>query len=290
MENIGISKTILSITDPGTHLVPGQDEQARQLCRQCSEFAADLKRRRPEKFGFWATLPLPDVEGSLAEIAYALDELNADGIGLMTNHHGVYLGDAPFDPVLVELNRRHATVFIHPTIPCMANGHGGQPQNCMPMIQYGPGMFEFFFDETRAVIHLIMSGAAQRNPNITFIVSHAGAALPPLIERFSAFATVLSLGRDINLTADTVKECLKERFFFDLSGMVFPDQIHGLLRNIDKSRLLYGSDYPYSPTAFTIELASRMDKGLREIFQDEESSHAILYGNAERLLGNKHTK
>ena len=284
MSRIGITKTILSITNPGTHLVPGEDEQARKLCRECNEFAADIKQRRPEQFGFWASLPLPDVEGSLAEIAYALEDLNADGIGVLTNHHGIYIGDSLFDPVLAELNRRHATLFIHPAVPCIANEHGGNTQPALPLPQYGPGMFEFMFDEARAVINLIMSGAAMRHPNITFIVSHAGGALPPLIERFSTFASVLSLNHDIRISADVVKETLRRQFFFDLSGTVFPDQIHGLLRHVDKNRLLYGSDYPYSPPAFTIELAKRLDEGLVELFGDEDSVQNVLQLNAQRLL------
>ena len=284
MSRIGIKKAILSITDPGTHLVPGQDSQARNLCRECNKFAADIKKRRPEQFGFWASLPLPDVEGSLAEIAYSFDVLNADGIGVLTNHHGIYIGDPLFEPILDALDHRHATLFIHPTVPCIADKDGGHTHSAVPLPQYGPGMFEFMFDEARAIINIIMSGAAARHPNIKFVVSHAGGALPPLIERFGTFASVISLNLDMKMSADIVKETLKRQFFFDLSGTVFPDQIHGLLRHVDKSRLLYGSDYPYSPPAFTIDLSRRLDEGLTELFSDEEAVRSVLELNAEGLL------
>src|SRR5689334_2452781 len=107
MRQANITKSILSITSPGTHLVPGDDALARNITRRCNEFAADLKRRHPDKFGFWASLPLPDVEGSLAEIEYALDTLNADGVAVLTNAHGVYLGDKILDPIFEALNYRN---------------------------------------------------------------------------------------------------------------------------------------------------------------------------------------
>ena len=103
MQRANISKSILSITSPGTHIVPGDTTLGRSLTRKCNEYAADIKKRRPHQFGFWASLPLPDIEGSIAEIEYAFDTLNADGIVLQTNFHGVYLGDPKLNPVFEAL-------------------------------------------------------------------------------------------------------------------------------------------------------------------------------------------
>ncbi|KAJ0418420.1 hypothetical protein BJY00DRAFT_314983 [Aspergillus carlsbadensis] len=151
MAQANITKSILSITSPGTHLIPGNNTHARQLSRQCNEFAADLKRRRPEEFGFWAALPLPDVEGSLAELAYALDHLDADGVAVFTNAHGVHLGDEPLSPLFRELDCRNVTVFVHPTSPCIRSAHpGGQPQPASPLADSYPApMFEYLFESAR---------------------------------------------------------------------------------------------------------------------------------------------
>ncbi|MEV5517742.1 amidohydrolase family protein [Streptomyces flaveolus] len=70
---------------------------------------------RPDRFGFFATLTLPDVEGAVAEAGHALDELGADGVVLLANSKGVYLGDSAFDPLMDALNRRSAVVFVHPS-------------------------------------------------------------------------------------------------------------------------------------------------------------------------------
>ncbi|MCJ1298591.1 hypothetical protein MMC08_001381 [Hypocenomyce scalaris] len=296
MGRLNITKSILSITDPGTHLIPGDDELGRKLSRDCNTFAADLKRRRPDKFGFWASLPLPDVGSSLVELAYTLDELHADGICLLTNHHGRYLGDELFEPIYAELNRRKATVFIHPTQPCKAHDGGTGCTSAMPLPKYPTGMFEFLFDTARAVINLFLSKTVERYPNITFIVPHAGGGLPPLIERFASIATLISgsllisptgsanSAQGMVLSSDTVKETFKRQFFFDLAGFTFPDQIHGLLRYVDSSRLLFGSDYCYTPSSIAVMLVEKMDQELVSIFEDTKIRDDILFFNAQKLL------
>ncbi|KAA6410304.1 MAG: 2-amino-3-carboxymuconate-6-semialdehyde decarboxylase [Lasallia pustulata] len=277
MQKLSITKSIVSITSPSTHLTPGDDASARHLTRAYNDFAANLASRRPAQFGFWATLPLPDVTGSLAEIAYALDSLHADGIALETNHQGRYLGDAAFDAVFAELERRKATVFLHPTGPCIAHSDG--PQAAAPMSQYPSPMFEFFFDTARAVINLFLSGTVARCPNVTFILSHGAGALPPIVERFTSFATSV-LGLEVKINSDVVKETMRRQFYLDLAGVVFPDHIHGVLRYVGPDRLLYGSDYPYTPAKAVEMLAGRVE----EVFPEEGTKRAVLVGNAQRLL------
>ena len=156
-EQCNVKKSMLSITSPGTHLVPGKDEEARKLSRYCNEYAAEMKKRKPDEFGFFASLPLPDVKGTLEEIAYAGDQLNCDGYTLMTNHHGFYPGDPAFDPIFDELNRRKAIVFIHPTTTCVKD-----VGPAIPLKQYPRPIFEFFFDSARAYINLFLSGTVSR--------------------------------------------------------------------------------------------------------------------------------
>lgn len=281
MANANITKSILSITSPGTHLVPGNDTLARSLTRQCNEFAADIKTRRPDKFGFFASLPLPDVEASLEEIAYAFDELDADGVAILTNAHGVYLGDATLQPVFDALEERGATVFVHPTSPCIGDGQTVAPAS--PLGAYPDPMFEYLFETARAVMNLFLGGVIDRCPSLTFIISHAGGALPPLVDRFTNFASSLP-----NIPGDaspaTVKAALKRQFYFDLAGFPFPDQIHGLLRFVDEERLLYGSDVPYTPAPVVVQLGKVLNAGIRELWPAAKDRAAILRENAEALL------
>ena len=283
MDSVGVTKTILSITDPGTHLQAGKDKQARKLSRECNQFASNLQEKRPDRFGFWAALPLPDVEGSLAEIAYALDVLHAAGVCILTNHHGTYLGDPCLEPIFEELDHRAAIVFIHPTLPC--TDHGAQPRIKfdIPTRQSMTAAMEFFFDEARAIVDLLLSGTVTRYPKIKFIIPHAGGVLPPMIERVIQFSHILSLGGEA-MSSESVKSILRQQFFYDLSGFIFPDQIHGLLRLVDKTQLLYGSDYPYTPTGVAVRLAETMDSQLEDVLGDAESIQMVFYGNAQKLL------
>lgn len=280
MKQINISKSIISISSPGTNLKHDNIELARSLTRQCNDYAADLVSRHPEKFGFWASLPLPDVQSSLDEISYVFDKLHANGITMETNHHGTYLGDKSLDAVFDELNRRHATMFIHPTTPCLSSCHGHGPTPCAPLSHMPNPMFEFMFDSARAVINLFLSGTIARCPNITFVIPHAGGALPPLIERFTSFAHLIA--GDASLTSDVVKETFAKQFYFDLAGMSFPDQVHGLLRFVGKDRLLYGSDCPFTPDKAVFGLAEAMESGMKE--WSSEDVKAVLLDNAYRLL------
>src|ERR1700739_3156514 len=113
LDEAGIDVAVPSISTPGVHF--GDDAAARQLARQVNEYLAGIKHDRPDRFGAFAVLPLPDIDGSLEQIAYAFDVLELDGVSVFTNGGGSYLGDARFDQIFSELQRRAAVVFVHPT-------------------------------------------------------------------------------------------------------------------------------------------------------------------------------
>lgn len=189
MAAANVRKSILSISSPGTNLVAGDNELNLKTTRECNAYAANLKREDPEKFGFWAALPLPDVDASLAELDVAVGE-GADGFGLMTNYHGEYVGSPAFDRVFEKLNRLGATVFIHPTTPCMQ--YEGKVVQAKPLGELLPApTLEFFFDTARAVVNLFVSGTVDRCPNVSFIIPHVGGALPPVLTRFVTLSTLI---------------------------------------------------------------------------------------------------
>lgn len=276
MDKLGIKRSILSITSPGTHLKVGDFELAKRITRETNEEVAQICRAHPDRFGFFASLPLPDVEGSLEEIDYAL-KLGASGFAVMTNAQGYYMGDSRFDPVFKKLNEHKTVIFMHPTQCCSLDN----PEADKPLAQYPTPMMEYFFDTTRAVVNLLLSGTVTRFGNLTFLVSHCGATLPPLVERFAAFSSRM-LPSNEKLTGERVKELFRTRFYFDLAGMPFPDLIHGYLRIGGPERLLYGSDYPYTPGVVVEGLSRTMDAQLRELF-DEGQVRRIFSGNAVDL-------
>src|SRR5215470_8835999 len=160
MDKNDIAVSVLSIIQPGVWL--GDAAEARRLARQSNDYAAQLVREYPGRFASFAALPLPDADGSLKEIEYALDTLRAEGIGLMTSYGDKYLGDAAFAPVWEELNRRQAVVYTHPLTPdCCRNVVTGLP----------PGVIEYATDTTRTIASVVFSGTAARYANIRWIFS-----------------------------------------------------------------------------------------------------------------------
>lgn len=276
MDRVGIKRSILSITSPGTHLKVGDFELTKRITRETNHEVAQVSREFPDRFGWFASLPLPDVESSLEEIDHAL-ELGASGFALMTNVEGYYLGDSRFDPVFRKLNQQKTVIFIHPTQCCSL----GKPEIDTPLPHYPTPMMEFFFDTTRAVVNLLLTGTVTKFENLTFIVSHCGATLPPLVERISTFSTEI-LQSSERLSSEEIKELFRSRFLFDLAGMPFPDLIHGYLRVGGPDRLLYGSDYPYTPSKMVESLSQTMDMQLKDMFE-ETVIQKISFGNAQDL-------
>jgi predicted TIM-barrel fold metal-dependent hydrolase len=200
---------------------------------------ADLATRYPHRFGSFATVPLPDVDGALAEITYALDVLKLDGVGLLASYGPGFLGDQQFDPVLSLLNERRATVFIHP------NYHPSSKALGMKI----PGfLVEFPFDTTRAVANLIFSGALERFPDIKFILAHNGGAMPYLSWRVS-LAPLIDKRFESFSQAGILKAI--RGFYFETAQAAGPAVIAALMEVAEPDHILLGTDWPYCPATVT---------------------------------------
>ncbi|MEU0508022.1 MULTISPECIES: amidohydrolase family protein [Amycolatopsis] len=264
MDTLGIATAILSISSPGV-LLP-EREATVALARSVNDAGAEIVRGRPDRFGHLASLPLPHVEDSVRELERAFDELGADGITMLTNYAGRYIGDPMFRPVLEELDRRAAVVLVHPTAP--PNHEAVSFGRMIPML-------EFPFETTRAFTDLVLGGSTRRFPRIRWIVSHAGAALPVLAERVAWVSRLLS--SDV-AGADVHAEFAK--LHYDLAGTVLPTQLPALLSWVGGDRVLYGSDMTFTPVEALIPLAEQLSttEHLSGRYRD------VLRGHAELLF------
>jgi predicted TIM-barrel fold metal-dependent hydrolase len=283
MDRNNIRKTVISISAPGTHLVHDDHVLGAQVTRDANEYMASICKQKPDRFSFFASLPLPAVDESLAEIDYSLNELGASGFALVTNVHGVYPGHSSMDAVFERLNSLNAIVFIHPTNCHHIPLDGSTPQIAAPLALPG-GVLEYVFDTIRCLTNLFLSGAVSRYPSIRWVIPHCGSALGSLLERVAGFSTKI-LKKEHAMTGEEMKRILNERFWFDLAGFPFPDQIVGMLRIVGPERLMYGTDFPYLNGELCTELRETMDKGLEELF-DEATIRNILVDTAEALLSN----
>jgi predicted TIM-barrel fold metal-dependent hydrolase len=267
MDRSGIEKSYLSISSPGVHF--GDDDAARALARDVNEFGARVRSEHPQRFGHFASLPLPDVEGSLAEVAHALDVLGADGVAVETNHRGVYLGDPRLEPLWEDLDRRGALVFVHPTSPPHADELSlGRPR---PML-------EFLFDTARAASDLLLRGVLSRYQRIRWVLTHGGGALPLLADRIDMFRALVGVGPQ---DAPSAVEQLG-RLWYDMAGTPFPRQIPALDAAFGTDRLLYGSDFCWTPAGVALAQVESVDAAVQPSADDPWRD--LTTRNARRLF------
>jgi predicted TIM-barrel fold metal-dependent hydrolase len=244
MDAAGIAMAMLSMpATPGVFY--GDAPAARKLSRSSNEYMASLKRSSPGRYGMFAVLPMPDVDGSLAEIAYAYDQLKSDGIGLFSSYGpALFLGDPKFAPVWEELDRRRALVFVHPAGNACCN-------TLQPYI--GEAAIEYGTDTTRTIASLVFSGFSQRFPNVRVIFSHGGGTLPFLIERF----TLQARNPDVGKKFPNGIEAEFKRYYYDTAFVTNTVAMSAMTALWSPSHILFGTDFPYRDALPSVnELAS----------------------------------
>ena len=263
MDKHEIATGMLSLSTPGPNL--GDSAEAKVLTRQVNEGLADLVKRRPERFGMFASVPLPDVDLSLDAIRHAYDALSADGVILLTNTRGVYLGDPTFDPVMEELDHRNAVVFVHPG-----------PLPGPPVKGIHPSIEDFLLDTTRAATNLVYNGIPRRFPRLRIILAHGGGFLPYAAYRIAILSNAINAKRDTDqMLADLAT------FYFDTALSGSPTVFPSLLGFARPGRVLFGSDSPYAQDRSVTFFTNQLD-AYQEL---NASGHAAINrSNAEALF------
>jgi predicted TIM-barrel fold metal-dependent hydrolase len=262
MDRNGVQTAIISMTTPGIFF--GDVPQGRRLSRAFNDYAMQIVKDHPGRFGLFATLPLPDTEGSLKEIEYAFDVLKVDGIGLMTSYGDKWLGDPAFTPVLAELNRRKAVVYVHPSSPLC----------CTSLMSYVPPFFsEFQQDTTRTILSLIFSGSISRLPDIRFIFSHAGGTLPMVAGRIEHYSTLPSFKDKVPNGFDYELK----RLYYEIANSAYKPSIAAITNMVPTSQIMFGTDFPLVAIDDTAN-------GLRSLGLPPGDVQAIARGNAIGLF------
>lgn len=260
MNMMNIDASVASLSSP--HVYFDDKMKTRALFREINEAGARLVSDNPKKFGYFASIPLPDIEGALKELEYAYDVLKVDGVKLITNAKGLYLGEAALDPVFEVLNQHKAIIYIHPTMPSAV------PQN---VLTGNPApMMEFFFDTARAVTNLILNGTVKRYPDVKIIVPHAGGVLPILVPRIHGVLQIVKKPEDRPDVFGAFRN-----LYYDTAGPSIMQQLLPLLNITDDTHLVYGTDWPFTPTPECISLREVLvntdqitDKQKRKLFHD----------------------
>ncbi|MGV0039971.1 amidohydrolase family protein [Mycobacterium colombiense] len=241
MAALEVSTSILSVSTPGTTFLPAAADAA-ALARDLNDYTASLIAAQPDRFGFFATVPMPHVEESVAEATRALDELHADGVVLLANNAGTYLGQDGQDDLWAALDARSAVVFIHPA---------DLPGPTVPGVL--PFAADFLLDTTRAAYVLVRNGIRQKYPNIRFILSHAGGFVPYASHRM-AVAIMGDTGRS---PADSLDDF--SGFYFDTALSSSAAALPTLLAFAKPGHITFGSDWPFAPLAASQLFAAGLD-------------------------------
>ncbi|WP_405625321.1 amidohydrolase [Streptomyces sp. NBC_00016] len=261
MDLLGTETAILSVSTPGTGFLTDPGE-AVDLARRLNDFSAALPAAHPGRFGWFATLPMPDVPASAAEAARALTELGADGVTLLANNRGSYLGADGQDALWRTLDEHGAVVFVHPAdLP-------GPAVDGIP-----PFAADFLLDTTRAAYLLVRGGVPRRYPNIRFVLAHAGGFVPYASHRM-AVAIAADTGRSPLDVLDDLRG-----FFYDTALSSSPAALPTLLAFARPGHILFGSDWPFAPTPAGQYFAGGLDSGV-----DPGTRAAVNRTNAESLF------
>lgn len=270
MDDAGIDFTILSMATP--HIYNGKDKEkiSIELAREINEDFAAICKKYPDKFGFVATLPIPSIEGSIAEIKYSTEKLGALGVKVASNSDGIYLGDEILDPIFEELNKRKSLIILHPS-----------PAKTLPREKVVTGkvmaLYEYPADTTRAVLNLLANGTLEKFSEIKFVVPHCGSFLPYMKQRAAAMFQLLAgmkMMTPVNISAGM------KNLYFDLAGDPMPEEMDILLKIASEEKFLYGSDYPYVPAEILLKKKKLLDAELAKRTLTEK----IYIDNAKKLL------
>jgi len=262
MDAGGTSVAVLSMTAP---VWITNAREAIALARDANDYAATLIQRFPGRFAAFVTLPLPSIDGSLAEITRGLDQLHFRGVALLSNYNGAYLGESQFAPILSELNRRRAVAYVHPTVASC----------CQNLVRdLSPAFLELPFDTTRTIASLLYSGALPSHRQIRWIFSHGGGTLPFLADRLSQWVLAR---KDLARRLPDGPMAELQRLRFDTASVTNARALAALGKFVPWTQVLFGTDFPYVRTSpQRAELMSNLSS-LRDL-------EAVEWRNAAQLL------
>jgi 6-methylsalicylate decarboxylase len=269
MDEGGIATAIVS-TSSGAELRKTLDAAGlRRLARTCNEYAARMASDHKGRYGFFTFVPLPDVAGSLEEIRYAFDQLHADGIGLMTSYDDKWPGDEAFVPVLEELNRRKAKVFVHPLAPACC-------VNLVPNV--GNAILEYPYDSGRAMLSLLFNGRFAAFRDITWIFCHAGGPIPMLAGRIENSARA---AKDRDRFAPQGVAAEFRRLYYETANSAYAPTMAALMTFAPSSQILFGTDFPYISVPDQVERLGGLGIAAAELAAIERANGARLFPRAQ---------
>jgi aminocarboxymuconate-semialdehyde decarboxylase len=264
LDRMKVDLQILSIANPGVYFADKKTNL--YLAQAVNDYMAAVCQRYPQKFLCFASVPLNDVESSIIEAKRAITVLKINGLALGTNINGKPLDSPEFAPFFKAVNEMGLAVSLHPMTPVAIEVL--REYALVPVIGFG-------LDTTITATRMIFSGMLEKYPNINFILSHLGGALPYMAGR-------LEFG--YNEFADCKKNISRppsyylKKFYYDTALSFHKPNLKCAYETVGIDHLVLGSDYPHS--------ASTPMPVIEEIGWSPEEKENIYSRNILRILKN----
>jgi predicted TIM-barrel fold metal-dependent hydrolase len=265
MDSAGVELQVMSISAPSVFRLPAAVRIP--LTRDLNDELRELTGESRGRLKVFASLPLPDVEASLEEIARVSDADQVVGFAICTTIDRMTLDDPRLAPVWEELDRRKSVVFVHPTTGCCTEG----------VREFALSLaLDFLAETTNAIGRMIYSGSFEKYQRIKWIFTHLGGTIPFVFHRLDNYATQFPECREhINAKPSEIVR----RLYFD-TVTTHPPALKCALETLTADRLLFGTDYPHVPGGLEVFV-----KTLGSVGMSDEELKAVGSSNARRLLG-----
>jgi len=264
MDKAGIGRAVIS---PPTGFAERTDPAQRgPMIRKVNDYGAELVRDHPGRYVQLVYMPLPNVDVALKEIEYGFASLKVVGVGFATSYGDKYASDSTFAPVFEELNRRKAIAYFHPLAAACCT-------RVMPELAEEATLLEIPYDTARLMLGFLFSGAFRRYPDIKWVFSHSGGAVPMFAGRFNRLLQTT----DLSKVAPDGLNAEFRKLYYETANASSPPTMAALLKFAPLSQVLFGSDHPYVSDVDNIADLKSCGLSARDM-------NAILYENAERLV------
>ena len=280
MDDLGVAFSCMSVSSP--HLINAGQQERIAYVHSMNEEALYVVEKHLDRLGMFITLPLPDVDAAIQTLERYKDREGVDGVGLMTNYDGIYLGSPKLDPLMEVLNEHHMVVDVHPAMPASLPGDA--------VLDMPIPVMDFLMDTTRAFTNMVWHDKFIQYPNIRWIWPHGASFMTILSDRFNNFAVLAKKDGNKNKLDyfGAMKHC-----WFDTAGFSVQKQLHCMKLDIPTSKFVYGSDCPYTPAIVCQALAGQLEE--TDELTDEEklgmfTTNAIeLIPRLKEILGGDYT-
>ena len=271
MAETGVDMQVLSLTAPGVQNL--EPDAAAALQRTANDLLADTVRRRPDRFGGFATLATPDPQAAAAELKRAVTELGLDGAMLFGRTRDRNLDHPDNWPIFAMANELRAPLYIHPQAPVPAvrealySGFGGDVDAAFATFGLG-----WHYETGVQILRMVLSGVFDRFPDLQLITGHWGEVVLFYLERVDGLGCVSKLERPVS-------DYVRQHLSVTPSGMWSERYLRWALEVLGPERILFSSDYPYR---FTPGGGARRFLDAADL--SDSDRHAIAHGNWERLV------